>query len=487
MKIESAGGSAKESIRTTFSSINNYAGQSAQRGRGHLAITLSWIWICSLSVITVIAGIITAPTALMSGEFSSTLASWIGLIGATSCTGWLGFSARNDDNDQNPRNTIIIRLLDRATRTTLSTIDRLANFVASDGVTPKGRILLVGFVWLLTYFIIGVIMTIVLAPASLVIPIASPVIFGGFAGSTVLTAWIWRDARSRVSMQQHHPRDRGPRQQGSRPANSETGQPDEFVSDPPDMDFSDVVGMDDLKTELYDKVIDPLANPEVYAEYGLSVENGFLFYGPPGTGKTYISKCLAGELGVYYINAKAGDLTSKYVGEGATNIQQMFEEARANQPCLVFVDEIDALASDRSGRQTKSERQMVNQFLEELSEINDSDDEIIMLGATNLLETVDDAMLRTGRFSEKIEVPPPNPDARVALFNSHLEAPSDGLDTQKISRDTEGFVASDMENVAQRAARKAMRRARTDSGSESVTQNDVDEAISEVHAGRQAG
>lgn len=179
--------------------------------------------------------------------------------------------------------------------------------------------------------------------------------------------------------------------------------------------------------------------------------------------------------------------SSKYVGEGATNIQQMFEEARANQPCLVFVDEIDALASDRSGRQTKSERQMVNQFLEELSEINDSDDEIIMIGATNLLETVDDAMLRTGRFSEKIEVPPPNPDARVALFNSHLEAPSDGLDTQKISRDTEGFVASDMENVAQRAARKAMRRARTDSGSESVTQNDVDEAISEVHAGRQAG
>jgi transitional endoplasmic reticulum ATPase len=254
------------------------------------------------------------------------------------------------------------------------------------------------------------------------------------------------------------------------------------------MDFGDVVGMEELKAELHEKVMDPLANPEVYAEYGLSVENGFLFYGPPGTGKTYISKCLAGELGVYYINAKAGDLVSKYIGEGATNVQQMFDEARRNQPCLVFIDEIDALASDRSmGGQHKSERQMVNQFLEELSEVNDSDDEIIVIGATNLLDAVDDAMLRTGRFSEKIEVPPPTADARVALFSAHLEAPSDGLDTQAISEDTEGFVASDMENVAQRAARKAMRRSRNSSGSGSVTQSDVDEAISEVHEGRQAG
>jgi transitional endoplasmic reticulum ATPase len=293
-----------------------------------------------------------------------------------------------------------------------------------------------------------------------------------------------------MQQDQHHPRDQGPRQQDSRPqANSETEQPDEFVSDPPDMDFNDVVGMEELKSELYSKVIDPLANPEEYAEYGLSVENGFLLYGPPGTGKTFISKCLAGELGIYYINAKAGDLVSKWIGQGATNVQQMFEEARENQPCLIFVDEIDALASERGGTETqsKSERQMVNQFLEELSEINDSDDDIITIGATNLLDKVDDAMLRTGRFSEKIEVPPPTGDARVNLFNAHLGAPSEDLDTRKIRDGTEGFVASDMENVAQRAARKAFQRNRSNTGSGKVTQTDVDESISEVRSGRQAG
>ncbi|MGN8218511.1 AAA family ATPase [Halococcus morrhuae DSM 1307] len=258
----------------------------------------------------------------------------------------------------------------------------------------------------------------------------------------------------------------------------------EFIERPPEMDFSDVAGMDELKETLHTKIADPLTNPEFHEEYGLGVENGILLYGPPGTGKTHVSKCLAGELDINYIEAKAGDLVSKWIGEGAQNVQTMFNEARQNQPCLIFIDEIDALATDRNTHQTKSERQMVNQFLEELSALSDANDDVIVIGATNRPDDLDAAMLRTGRFSEKIEVPPPAADTRIALFDAHLSAPVDGIDPEAIGARTDGFVASDMANVADRSARKAMQRAKSETGSGEVTQQDVMEAVSEVDSGQ---
>jgi SpoVK/Ycf46/Vps4 family AAA+-type ATPase len=264
----------------------------------------------------------------------------------------------------------------------------------------------------------------------------------------------------------------------------------EYVQRPPDMDFSDVAGMDTLKDTLRSKIIEPLNDPEFHEQYGLGIENGVLLYGPPGTGKTHVAKSLAGELDVNYVEAKAGDLVSKWIGEGAQNVQEMFEEARTNQPCLIFVDEIDALATDRNTRQSKSERQMVNQFLEELSQLSDDGEDVIVIGATNRIDDIDSAMLRTGRFTEKIEVPPPDAEARVAIFQLHLEAPQDEFDLSEIAEQTEAFVASDMQSVAHRAARKAMQRARSSAGAGTengrVTQQDVTEAITEVQQGRAA-
>lgn len=269
----------------------------------------------------------------------------------------------------------------------------------------------------------------------------------------------------------------------------------EFVQRPPDKTFADVAGMTGLKETLRRVVSDPLMNPAAHEEYGLGIENGVLLYGPPGTGKTHIATSLAGELGITYIEAKAGDLVSQWVGQGAQNVQQMFEEARAAQPCLVFIDEIDALATDRSsGRQTKSERQMVNQFLEELSQLSDEGEQVVVIGATNRPDDIDAAMLRTGRFTEKIEVPPPDAEARVAIGQLHLTAPHEELDWAAIAAQTEGFVASDMKAVAQHAARSAMDRSReadprtvagagTDADSnsmEAVTQADMTEAIETV-------
>ncbi len=255
-----------------------------------------------------------------------------------------------------------------------------------------------------------------------------------------------------------------------------------FIQRPPAMDFSDVVGAEELKDQLRQTIVNPLTQPEFHEEYGLGVENGVLLYGPPGTGKTHVSKCLAGELGCAFISAKASDLVSKWIGQGAKNVEAMFEEARQNQPCLVFIDEIDALATDRSARQTKSERQMVNQLLAELSQLDDSGENVVVIGATNRVDEIDPAMLRTGRFSELIEVPPPDANTRAALFDSSLTAPTDGLSFEEIGDMTEGFVASDVEHAAERAARKAMQRARTGTGPEEVTQRDVIESIAEIRA-----
>jgi SpoVK/Ycf46/Vps4 family AAA+-type ATPase len=232
-----------------------------------------------------------------------------------------------------------------------------------------------------------------------------------------------------------------------------------YITAPPEMNFSNVAGMEELKGELAERIIEPLRNPEQYEQYGLSVDNGFLLYGPPGTGKTYISKALAGELGINYMEIKGTDVISKFVGEGSERVAEIFEEARANQPVMLFIDEIDALTPSRGGsNQHQDQTQVVNTFLEEISEINEKDQEIVLIGATNRIDEIDDAMLRSGRLGNQIEVPPPGPEARVKIFDAHLDAPRHDLDPQKIADRSEGLTAADMERVAKESARQAMQK-----------------------------
>jgi transitional endoplasmic reticulum ATPase len=264
-------------------------------------------------------------------------------------------------------------------------------------------------------------------------------------------------------------------------------QPDasEYLEEPPDMDFDDVGGMSELKQTLTDKVIDPLKRPDLYEEYDLGVVNGILLYGPPGTGKTYITRALAGKLGYNFIDVTPSDLTSSLVGEAADNVAELFEVARGNQPCLVFIDEIDAVASARSGgaQKTQSERQMVNQLLEELSTIQDED--VVVVGATNLLEEVDDAIKRSGRFDERIEVPPPDATAREAILRVHLRnrpVITDEIDWEQVRELTEGYSASDVELIATNAARQALQEAREADEIQPVTQSHVEAAIEETES-----
>jgi len=237
--------------------------------------------------------------------------------------------------------------------------------------------------------------------------------------------------------------------------------PETFLEEPPAMDFSDVGGMTDLKETLKDQVIDPLKRPELYEEYDLGVVNGVLLYGPPGTGKTYITEALAGELGYNVVIAQASDITSSLVGEAADNMADLFTVARENQPCLLFLDEIDAIAAERSGstNKTMSESQMITQFLTEMSETKGED--VVVVSATNLPDEIDGAAWR--RFDERIEVPPPDATARAAILRVHLRdrpVVTDEIDWEEIKQQTDGYVASDLEIIASTAARNALKEAR---------------------------
>jgi len=259
----------------------------------------------------------------------------------------------------------------------------------------------------------------------------------------------------------------------------------EYLQEPPDMDCDDVGGMSELKQTLTDKVIDPLKRPDLYEEYDLGVVNGILLYGPPGTGKTYITRALAGKLGYNFIDITPSDLTSSLVGEAADNVAKLFEVGRENQPCLIFIDEIDAVASARSGgaQKTQSERQMVNQLLEELTTIQDED--VVVVGATNLLEEVDDAIKRSGRCGERIEVPPPDATAREAILRVHLRnrpVITDEIDWEQVRELTDGYSASDIELIATNAARQALQEAREADEIQPVTQSHVEAAIEETES-----
>jgi transitional endoplasmic reticulum ATPase len=251
-----------------------------------------------------------------------------------------------------------------------------------------------------------------------------------------------------------------------------------FLDDPPNLDFGDVGGMTDLKQTLLEKVVDPLEREELYREYDLGVVNAVLLHGPPGTGKTYVTKALAGELGYNYVEVGPADVTSSLVGEAAQNVAELFAVARDNQPCLLFVDEIEALVPSRSGgaQKTQSERQMVNQYLQEVSATKGED--VILVAATNLPEEIDGAA--ASRFEERIEVAPPDATAREAILKVHLrERPvvTDEIDWGRVRTLTDGYSARDLENVAAGAARRALAEARGSDDLQPITQSHLETAV----------
>lgn len=230
-----------------------------------------------------------------------------------------------------------------------------------------------------------------------------------------------------------------------------------YLVESPDLDFDDVGGMTDLKETLQEAVIDPLERPGIYDRYGLGTVKGVLLYGPPGTGKTFITRALAGKLDYNYIELEANDLTSELVGKAADNVAEVFEVAKDNQPCLIFLDEIDAITAERSGgnQKTMSESQMITQFLTEMSSIGDTD--VVFIAATNLPDAIDGAAWR--RFDKRIEVAPPDAEGRKVVLQTLLDdrpINEESINWAALGPMTEGYTPSDLELVVDEAARAAL-------------------------------
>ena len=224
--------------------------------------------------------------------------------------------------------------------------------------------------------------------------------------------------------------------------------------------FTDVEGIDGAKSEL-EEIVDFLKNPEAYAESGARVPRGALLTGPPGCGKTLLAKAIAGEAACPFINCSGSNFVEMFVGVGAKRIRDLFQVAKENQPCIIFIDEIDAIAKKRSGSAfaANDEReQTINQLLVEMDGF-DSDTGVIVLAATNRVDTLDEAVLRPGRFDRKIQVSLPGRDGRERILKVHSRDKKLAPDVNLAdwAQCTTGFSGADLANLMNECAIRSVR------------------------------
>ncbi len=247
--------------------------------------------------------------------------------------------------------------------------------------------------------------------------------------------------------------------------------------------FDDVAGLDEEKAEL-EEIVDFLRSPKKYMELGARIPKGVLLVGPPGTGKTYISKAVAGEAGVPFFSISGSDFVEMFVGVGASRVRDLFAEAKKNAPCIIFIDEIDAVGRRRGagiGGGNDEREQTLNQLLVEMDGFGINEG-IIILAATNRPDVLDPAILRPGRFDREVSIGIPDIKGREAIFKVHSKnKPLDkGIDLKILARRTPGFTPADIENMMNEAALLTARR----NGSE-IHMDDLEEAITRVIAGPQ--
>lgn len=216
----------------------------------------------------------------------------------------------------------------------------------------------------------------------------------------------------------------------------------------PEIDFSHVGGMEDVKREIDLKIIQPLLHPEIYKAYGKKIGGGILLYGPPGCGKTYIAKATAGQINAKFISISLNDILDMWIGRSEKNLHHIFEVARRNTPCVLFIDEIDALGASRSDMKQSAGKNLINQFLQELDGISNNNEGLLILGATNMPWHLDTAFRRPGRFDRILFVPPPDAIARAAIYDLKLTGkPTSSIDTKSLSKKSEEYSGADIEAV----------------------------------------
>ncbi|MDT0448169.1 ATP-binding protein [Streptomyces hesseae] len=222
--------------------------------------------------------------------------------------------------------------------------------------------------------------------------------------------------------------------------------------------LADVGGMDEVKARLEAAFLAPLRNPALRRLYGKSLSGGLLMYGPPGCGKTYVARAVAGELGARFLSVSISDVLDMWMGNSERNLHRLFETARRNAPCVLFLDEIDALGAKRSQIRHTGMRTTVNQLLAELDGVDAaSDDGVFVLAATNHPWDVDTALRRPGRLDRTLLVLPPDRPAREAILRHHLtDRPVAGIDLAKLAQRTDGFSGADLRHLCESAAERAL-------------------------------
>ena len=246
--------------------------------------------------------------------------------------------------------------------------------------------------------------------------------------------------------------------------------------------FSDIAGNKESLTEIKN-LVNFLKNPKEYEEMGAKMPKGYLLYGPPGTGKTLMAKAIAGESGVPMISMNGSSFINTYVGVGASKVRQLFAAARKNAPCIIFIDEIDAIAGNRNNQNGTSEHlQTLNALLAEMDGLsgntaNKNGDGVVILGATNLLESMDPALLRGGRFDRQIALSLPDEDDRLKMLQLHFKNKTldSDISLENIAGETIGFSGADIASFANHAAILAVNH-----GNKVITRKDIDQALLEI-------
>ena len=245
--------------------------------------------------------------------------------------------------------------------------------------------------------------------------------------------------------------------------------------------LADVAGMTEVKQRLEAAFLAPMRNPDLRRLYGKSLRGGLLLYGPPGCGKTFIARAVAGELGARFITVSFADLIDMFVGRSERNIHELFEVARRNAPCVVFLDEVDAIGQKRSQLRNTPMRSAVNQLLLELDDVASDNTGVFLLAATNHPWDVDSALRRPGRFDRTLLVLPPDGQAREGVFRYHLrDRPVAGIDLAKLSKLTDGYSGADIAHICETAAERALLDSVQRGEPRLIGQADLEAAVGEV-------
>ena len=245
--------------------------------------------------------------------------------------------------------------------------------------------------------------------------------------------------------------------------------------------FKDVAGIDEEKKEL-EEIVDFLKNGEKYIKLGARIPKGVLLVGPPGTGKTLMAKAVAGEAGVPFFSISGSDFVEMFVGVGASRVRDLFEQAKKHQPCIIFIDEIDAVGRQRGaglGGGHDEREQTLNQLLVEMDGF-DENTNIIVIAATNRPDILDNALLRPGRFDRQIYINAPDVKGREAILKVHAKNKQldDDVDLKVLAKRTPGFTGADLQNLLNESALLAARNNKT-----KISMDDIDNSIDRVIAG----